>query len=40
MTSNMGHLLGTGILDADQVARVVEVLTGAGHGLAASGCAR
>ena len=28
VTSNMGHLLGTGILDADRVARVVEVLTG------------
>jgi glycogen debranching enzyme len=28
VTSNMGHLLGTGILDAEQTARVVEVLTG------------
>ncbi len=27
VTSNMGHLLGTGILDAEQTARVVEVLT-------------
>ena len=28
VASNMGHLLGTGILDADRTARVVEVLTG------------
>ena len=28
VTSNMGHLLGTGILTEDRVARVVEVLTG------------
>jgi len=28
VTSNMGHLLGTGILDAGRTARVVEVLTG------------
>jgi hypothetical protein len=27
VASNMGHLLGTGILDADRTARVVEVLT-------------
>ena len=27
VASNMGHLLGTGILDAEQTARVVEVLT-------------
>jgi glycogen debranching enzyme len=28
VTSNMGHVLGTGILDAERTARVVEVLTG------------
>ena len=28
VTSNMGHLLGTGLLTEDRVARVVEVLTG------------
>ena len=40
VTSNMGHLLGTGILDDDRDGAGGRGADRAGHGLAASGCAR